>query len=170
MNKKKKKKKRYSKKIDISTLDCETIIRNIEWMPQSEVEYPYMPPVESICNTNRHCGEDEYVDEYKTPEKKEAEGFEDWEQVYDEHIHVRLNKPPQGEAKDKTPGAKAKPNPWDMPDKGFGDVYDRRHGVWVGGRDKFDHPIVDGRSKEWFSYHSTKDEDSIKDDNEINRI
>lgn len=57
-----------------------------------------------------------------------------------------------------------------MPDKGFGDVYDRRHGVWVGGRDKFDHPIVDGRSKEWFSYHSTKDEDSIKDDNEINRI
>lgn len=161
---KRKKKKVHKIEIDPALLEnCKVIERNLEWEPQDDTVFDYIPPVEIVTNTDRHVADEDYVDKIDTPtEKPDKEGFEDWKEVWSEHVFVRLNKPPQGEAKDKTPGAKAKPSPWDMPDKGFGDVFDRRSGVWVGGRDKFDAPIRDGRDAEWWKYSKPKrkDEDS----------
>jgi hypothetical protein len=157
-NKAKKNKKIIITPKAIIPINCKVIVRNIEWEPQSDEVYPYIPSVEQICNIEESCKESEYIDKYESSiETKEKEGYDDWKDVWIEHVNVRLNKPPQGEAKDKTPGAKAKPNPWDLPDKGFGDVYDRRTGVWVGGRDKYDPPIKDQRGEKWYEESKVKD-------------
>lgn len=114
--------------------DDSVVERNIEWSPPDDELYDYMAPLESLCNTDRIKEKDKFSIESSEEDIKAPEPYDDWCDVYHEIVNVHLTKPPKGENKDKTPGARAKPDPWSLPDKGYGDVFDKRHGVWVGSR------------------------------------